>query len=210
MSAYPISSSPSGICLIINNLCFEEESKNRYGGEKDEEALGELFGGELNFEIHVKHDLENLEMQRVAEEFAAKDYSDYDAFVCIIMSHGKERDFIEGVKGRKISIEDLMSEFKRKKCPTLAKKPKIFIIQACRGPENDESMQSTSECTDSTRDGFFTDSTTSKSVTPQESDFLLAFSTVPGYVSYRTPESGSLFIQVSIAVVNEKGLWNIH
>ena len=115
------------------------------------------------------------------------------------MSHGGEKDTIEGVKGRKIDIENITSEFKPSKCPTLAGKPKVFIFQACRGLSEDQNLQSSTQLTaaDSAKSGSFKDSTLPRSSAPDESDFLYAFSTVPRYVSRRYPGTGSPFIQVS-------------
>ncbi|XP_068761079.1 caspase-8-like [Montipora capricornis] len=191
---YPMTRWPRGICLIINNLCFQNEADHRFGAENDEEALHTLFQGVLHFDVHPKNDLANYEMQRVCEEFAAKDHSEYSAFVCIIMSHGN-RDHIEGVNGKNIALETLMSDFKAGSCPSLAGKPKLFIIQACRGTMRDNMMLSSSGSADSTMGGFGTDSTLCRSTCPQESDFLLAFCMAPGYIAQRERECGSVFIQ---------------
>ena len=198
LSHYPMRKN-GGVCLIINNLCFRNKDEDRYGGEHDEKVLVELFDRELGFEVHVRNDLRRHQMLEVVEEIASMDHDDCDAFFCFIMSHGGDRDTIVGVKGRKVGIEELMAEFKSEKCPSLSNKPKVFIIQACRGELQDNSMQSTSESssTDSTVAGYSTDSTLCRTISPQESDFLLAFSTAPGYVSYREPEFGTPFIQVS-------------
>lgn len=184
---------PRGICLIINNLCFEKRQNHRFGGEYDEEQLRCLFEEDLHFEVHVRHDLANNQMQSACEEFASKDHSKYDAFVCIIMSHGN-KDRIEGVNGKCMALEDLMSDFKSGGCPSLSGKPKVFIIQACRGSLRDEPVLSNS--VDSTVASHGTDSTISRSISPQESDFLLAFATAPGYVANRDKDHGSVFIQV--------------
>lgn len=196
---YPMTSHPRGICLIINNMIFQDVNiSDRRGSERDEEALHRLFEEELDFEVHVRRDQENLEIQRVAEEFAAKDHGEYDAFVCIVMSHGGDHGTIVGVKGRKIRTEDITSEFKSSKCPTLADKPKVFITQACRGESRDPNLSLPDDfAADSTRSGFLNDSTLSRGDTPDETDFVFAHSTVPGYVSRRDPDCGSPFIQVS-------------
>ena len=89
-----------------------------------------------------------------------------------------------------------MSEFKAGNCKSLANKPKIFLVQACRGPAEDKFLCPTDKSQD-IADFTFSDSSLSRSSCPQESDFLLAFSTVPGYVSYRRPNFGSFYMQVS-------------
>lgn len=48
------------------------------------------------------------------------------------MSHG-EKGFIKMKDGEKVSLEDIFEMFNNKNCPALQEKPKIFIIQACRG-----------------------------------------------------------------------------
>lgn len=124
---------PRGLCLILNNLEFEKKELNRYGGELDEKMLLDLFNM-LSFEVCIKNDLKYNEMLEAAEEFASLDHSDYDAFVMIVMSHGGDGDTILGVRGKhKITVKELMAEFKINRCPSLAGKPKIFIVQACRG-----------------------------------------------------------------------------
>lgn len=199
---YKIDSKPKGLCLIINNMTFKEKNLNRYDAIFDEERLHNLFAGKLDFEVHAFNDLDNCQMQAICTEFGGKDHCQYDAFVCIIMSHGTCGDKIKGVNGRTIGIDDLMSEFNIERCPSLANKPKLFLVQACRGPAEDRFLCPTDKSQDIV-DFTVSDSTLSRSICPQESDFLLAFSTVPGYVSYRRPNFGSFFMQ-GIADVFEK------
>lgn len=187
---YKMSKRQRGLCLIINNKIFHNAKHNRKGSEIDERSLQELFK-ELSFTVHVKNDLNADQMRQVAKEFAEKDHSEFDAFIFIIMSHGGDKDVINGVDGRKVQIEDLMCEFKIDHCPTLKKKPKLFFIQTCRGGL--ESPELSGDIVDA---AFSPDSTLSRSVCPQEADFLLAFSTAPGYVALRNPQSGSRFVQV--------------
>ena len=198
LSSYPMARNPRGICLIIHNLAFNDKSLNRPGGEKDEEALCQLFHEELGFVVKVFCDQPCLKMHQAAEEVAKLDHSNYDAFICIIMSHGGDKDTIGGVEGKTIPIENITSEFKPSKCPTLAEKPKVFIVQACRGQSEDQNLQPIHlTAADGDKSGLFKDSTLPRSDTPDEGDFLYAFSTVPGYVSLRCPATGSPYIQVS-------------
>ena len=195
--AYPMSRVPRGLCLIINNLDFQDKELDRRGGEFDEEMLLDLFS-KLSFEVCIKNDLKYYEMLAIAEKFASKDHRDYDAFVMIVMSHGGDGDTIYGVRGRhKIRVTDLMAEFKIDRCPSLAGKPKIFIVQACRG-SRDEREAPVSDSNGYMVDAMASDSTLAQSVTPPEADFLLAYATTPGYVSFRSETSGSMYIKVSI------------
>lgn len=193
---YAMSRCPRGICVIINNINFKYSSgttSKRKGAEFDHTQLEHLFE-ELAFNVYRYYDRNWVQMLRIAEHFAGKiDHSQFDAFVFIVMSHGGEQDIIHGVNGENVRVEDVMSRFKAANCPTLQSKPKLFFIQSCRGCSN-ESLRSFGDV--DTPDVLSTDSTLARSACPRESDFLLSFATAPGYVAWRNPQSGSMFIQV--------------
>ena len=83
-------------------MFFEDEELNRQCAIHDEKNLEDLFKNELHFLVHVVNDLENFQMEDICKEYSKKDHSNFDAFVCIIMSHGDIGDKIIGVKGRTI------------------------------------------------------------------------------------------------------------
>ena len=194
LNQYEMSRRPRGICLIINNLKFHNRTSDRKGAEFDETEVVKLFE-KLSFTVRVNKNLQWDEMRKVAAKFAAKDHSQFDAFVFIVMSHGGDEDVIFGVRGRYIRVEDLMAEFNTANCPTLQNKPKLFFIQTYRGSSL-ERRSPTCGGTDSYAP-YSPDSTLPRSVGPQEADFLLAFATAPGYVAWRNRQNGSPFIQVN-------------
>ena len=187
-----------GMCVIINNINFRNKTWYRKGATVDERELKNLFE-DLFFTVVVRNDLKWDEMRKVAAGYAAKNHREFDAFVLVVMSHGGDRDVIYGVEGRTTTVEDLMCEFNAANCPTLRDKPKLFFIQTCRGELKDESSTVTLNNTESDHSiaAFSSDSLLPRSVCPQEADFLLAFSTTPGYVAYRNEQHGSPYIQVS-------------
>ncbi|KAL0194327.1 hypothetical protein M9458_012623, partial [Cirrhinus mrigala] len=112
-----------------------------------------------------------------------------DCFVCCVMSHGNETG-VEGCDERMCPLNDITSPFDGVNCPALIGKPKVFIIQACRGPK----MQTKVLVTDGAGPSCIqTPGSVSYSI-PNDSDFLIALSTVEGYVSIRDEFSGSWFI----------------
>ena len=193
-----MNSRPLGMCLIINNTSFSDETDNRDGAENDDKRLKDLFE-ELGFVVKIEKDLTWEEMHKVSKNVADVDHSNFDAFVCIIMSHGGEGDAVYGVDGRPVRIEDILREFKAINCATLRGKPKLFFIQSCRGSSTEFlSPGAANPQSDSHVSRISCDSTLVRSLCPQESDFLLSFATAPGYFAYRYPEHGSVFIQVSV------------
>lgn len=188
----------------MNNVRFRDSAYDRPGAEEDERILKQIFD-DLYFTVIVERDLTRDQMEDVAEKYGCQtDHSAFNAFVMIVMSHGEDNDCILGVDGRKASVKDLMVQFQELKCPSLKKKPKVFIIQACRGSRKEVYKKSWSQSVTSTStdeddelyDSFSPDSTLPRSVFPREFDFVLAFATVPGYVSWRSPKDGTFFIQV--------------
>ena len=211
-ASYEMNKNPRGLCVIVNNVDFQNKDLNRPGADIDERSLQLLFKT-LLFEVIIRRDLTKHELEKVAQDFGEANHEAYNAFVFIVMSHGGDRDCILGVDGRETTVKNLMSEFRENKCPSLKHKPKVFIIQTCRGCQEDadNSMPSSANdislqvVTTSSREqkssqpcgtAFSTDSTLPRSVLPPEADFVLAFATAPGYVSYRDPHHGAWFIQV--------------
>ncbi|XP_032465213.1 caspase-7 isoform X1 [Phocoena sinus] len=125
-----------------------------------------------------------------------EDHRNSACFACILLSHGEE-NLIYGTDG-KTAIKDLTAHFRGDRCKTLLEKPKLFFIQACRGTELDDGIQADS--------GPISDTDASpRYKIPVEADFLFAYSTVPGYYSWRNPGSGSWFVQALCSILNEHG-----
>ncbi|XP_067020800.1 uncharacterized protein [Acropora muricata] len=204
-----------GYCVIINNRQFQgNDEAYRKGSEQDVERLRNLFES-LRFEVIIKRDLKRDQIEGVAKEYGGKNHDKFVVFVLIVMSHGNHESDILGVDNKSVSVGELMEEFQIERCPSLKGKPKILIIQTCRGSRqcdverHDDSVQSINadptefHRADNRVDPFSLDSSLSKSVFPLETDFLLAFATVPGYVSFRSKKSGAFFIQELVEVIEE-------
>lgn len=57
---------------------------------------------------------------------------DSDCFVFIILTHGNENGLC-GTDGDYVPLTTLTEMFEPNNCPEMNEKPKIFLIQACRG-----------------------------------------------------------------------------
>ncbi|XP_074616337.1 uncharacterized protein LOC141875832 [Acropora palmata] len=188
---YKMSRAPRGIAIIINNKNFLRSSgMDRYprnGTDVDRDALEKLFKS-LKFEVRIYNDITKYDIRRIAKEMATFNHSAYDAFIFSILTHGEE-GLLYGTDGT-ISTRDLTSAFKD--ATTLAGKPKMFFFQACQGHEYMDGMD--------VPDG---PQASSKVSVPAEADFLYAYSTVPGYYSWRNSVNGSWFIQSLTEVFEE-------
>lgn len=190
---YKMDHAHRGKALIINNQNFIDPNLKRNGSDKDVKSLKKLFK-ELKFDVNVFNDLKIIEMRRIIGEYSSFDYTNDDCFVCVFMSHGND-GILLGSDEKKIQIEKLVEPFKE--CPSLIEKPKIFLIQACRGDENWGAYNFNQ---DSDQLNETLSSETSK--IKQESDYLFIYSTIRGYVSMRDKKQGACFIQIFCEILS--------
>ncbi|KXJ20965.1 caspase-3 [Exaiptasia diaphana] len=189
-SMYKMDKTPRGVAVIINNKSFLPASgMHRYprnGTDVDRDALDKVFQ-KLGFNTLVYNDQSVYEIQKIFKSLAARDYSKENALIVSILTHGEE-GILYATDGT-IQIRDMMRWFKG---TNLVGKPKIFIFQACQGHEYMDGVDATDAPPADKRVQI-----------PVEADFLYAYSTVPGYYSWRNSVNGSWFIQ-SIAEVFDK------
>uniref|UniRef100_A0AAY4AJ37 Caspase-8 n=1 Tax=Denticeps clupeoides TaxID=299321 RepID=A0AAY4AJ37_9TELE len=184
VGSYTMTSVPLGPCLIINNVNFKDKAP-RHGSNEDKNALMDVFSW-LGFEVKVLTDLTAQEMKNELEK-CSKEVAG-DCFVCCILSHGRS-NFVLGSDDELLSTEDILSPFKGHNCQTLAGKPKLFFIQACRGTDtqNAVEIQADDPQADARPLSFF--------FIPADADILVSYATVNNYYSYRNTMTGSWFIQ---------------
>lgn len=180
-----------GLCLLINNKNFHRSTgmSTRNGTDVDAAAVMKTFVN-LGYKMLVYTDLTVKDMKEKLQSAALEDHSKHASFVCVILSHGDE-GVIFGTDGVE-KLDVLTKFFKGDKCKTLVGKPKLFFIQACRGSEFDGGIETDAVEVESSADRI-----------PVEADFLYAYSTAPGYYSWRNTYNGSWFIQ-SLCEVLEK------
>ena len=122
--------------MIFNHLKFDdEEFKPRFGTEADVISLRKTLLA-LNFEVEVHHDLRIKEIKNQLEKLSAEDHRDADCVLVAVLTHGEEGRLID-VEGTDYSQEELWKPF-LEDVPikvSLVGKPKIFLIQACRGSQ---------------------------------------------------------------------------
>ena len=125
------------------------------------------------------------------------DHSRSDCLAVTILSHGDETR----VWGRDgcFSAEELWTPFEGDKCPSLADKPKLFISNTCQGLNFcSAAALANNKNKDDDGEGYLeADSPPPSPMAkfPVKKDFLWAFSTCPGDVSFRHSTLGSFFIQ---------------
>lgn len=224
---YRMSSRPRGIGLVINNKHFTCGMKDRVGTDRDADSLVKLFIY-LGFYTNRYDDLTGKAMHQKLQDVADIDHSRFDCFMVAVLTHGVNGK-LYSTDGDLIAVQDITKYFDGNNCPALIGKPKVFLFQACRGGRFDYGVEL--EATDSAGDDLpahtdaelkemveeqydtiisralddpdETDGGSYKGALPTEADFVLAYATVPGYVSWRNSEYGSWFIKALVDTMYE-------
>ena len=188
---YHMDKTPHGIAVIINNSTFhsavptEDPLPDRRGSQVDEDNLC-ITWEHLQYDIWILKNLTASELTRQLMQIALQNHEKYDSFVCCILSHGY-LDGVYGTDSKPVKINDITSLFKGTFCPTLADKPKLFFIQACRGDDEDRRVVLQKDAKGDS-DNAFCHSLSN------EADFLFGYATPPGNVSWRSPRYGSWYV----------------
>lgn len=181
-----------GRCVIINNTYFDSPTlPERKGTQVDRDQLTTCFK-KLEFDVDNWDEKDAMQIRCNIDRLAREDFTDHDCLVVCVLTHGDSNCLY--AKDEKYYVECLFESFKSDLCKTLAGKPKIFIIQACRGDRLDNG---------SIINFDVEDSKSSDIRLPQWADFLMAYSTIPGYYSWRNTTNGSWFIQAFTSVLME-------
>lgn len=180
--------SERGLFLIINNRLFHSDTElaERVGTDVDAEFLQKDFQ-RLGYVVRRYDNQCARQMVSIMKRVGDEDHSDISAVGVAFLTHGED-GVIYGYDGP-VTIEQLLQPLKS--CRTLIGKPKIVLIQACRGEKSD--LGTKSLMTDASMPRHHKQQHLLTHL-PQEADFLIAYSTVSGYVSYRWETDGSWFI----------------
>lgn len=185
-----------GHCIIINNKNFDRRTgmNPRNGTDVDAGNVMNVFR-KLGYIVKVYNDQTVAQIMQVLTTVAHDDHSRCASLVCVLLSHGDEGVFFG--TDTSVDLKSLTSLFRGDRCPSLVGKPKLFFIQACRGTELDPGVE-----TDHTDHPDIPDG---RERIPVEADFLYAYSTVPGYYSWRNTMTGSWFIQSLCEMMTKYG-----
>ncbi|XP_045431387.1 caspase-10 isoform X2 [Pipistrellus kuhlii] len=187
-TVYRMNRKHRGYCVVINNQNFTSLSE-REGTKKDAECLKHVFQW-LGFNVDIRDDVTKECLEEVLQKYQRHpDHANGDCFVFCVLTHGKF-GAIYSSDDALIPIREIMSHFTAKQCPGLVDKPKLFFIQACQGKEIQSSV-----CIEADAINPELIEPPLEDSVPNEADFLLGLSTVPGYVSFRHRREGSWYIQ---------------
>ena len=196
--SYPMKKESRGIGLVIVNH-FYDTKFSRDGAQIEEENLSELFTF-MGLEVRLVRELTHARMIDLLTKTASDPRLKIDSILAVaISSHGNE-DGLMGIdydmktsKQKCISSYQICNIFNGKNCPNLRSKPKLILLNGCRGKEREEKIVS---------DGF---GGPPKQLSTTWSDFFVIHSCPLGLVSFRSTAKGSLFISEFLTAYKDFG-----
>ncbi|XP_051748108.1 caspase b-like [Ctenopharyngodon idella] len=128
--------------LLITNIQFKYLSY-RDGALRDEENMEWLLTA-LGCRVEKHRNLSGEQIAAAVRNFATlSQHRDSDSTFVVLMSHGdriQNKDAILGVSYHKdinpldvFFVDDIFTHLNSENCPALIDKPKVILIQACRG-----------------------------------------------------------------------------
>ena len=209
---YEMKRIPHGIAFIINIEIFKNNKiyENRTGSKYDIDSL-RCVSNILKYNTIVFENLTRKEFLHVLKEIRGRDHSEYDSFICVIMSHGNENEVIFS-DGKPLSKEKIVREFSPQYCKGLKGKPRIFLYQACRGTSRAPEILPLEFGDVNVNTEFLGDFTPTLEADKPLSilcssieacrDTFIGDSTLHQFASYRDKSRGTYFIQSFCNVIN--------
>ncbi|XP_061074125.1 caspase a-like isoform X1 [Conger conger] len=190
------------MALLINNVKFDHLSERR-GAEKDVENMEEQLKA-LDYTVETHRDLSAQDINEAVKGFSQHQaHLESDSTFVVIMSHGK-RDAICGIhynpkhpqENNLFLIDNIFTHLNTENCAGLRNKPKVIVIQACRGGEIGTVWVSDSASAPKSLedDGMWREL--------KERDFACLMACTPDKKSYRHPEKGAILIQKLVETIN--------
>lgn len=199
--------------LVLNHNIIKGYKLPRLGTEKDVKALEETFG-KLGFTVEVKHDPSKEKVMKELKEFCGRDFSRYGCVVVVVLTHGFRNGDLVSSDGKYYHERNIVDFLKCSNNPTLAGKPRILVIQACRGADNlsntkgvrindaEEPSEETLEARPATTT-FDPNAKIQHYFLPVESNMLVVHSSYLGKNSFRNIDTGSWLIEALCSKINQ-------
>ncbi|XP_068445395.1 caspase-6-like isoform X1 [Clinocottus analis] len=201
---YKMDNKKRGLALIFNQERFfwRLGLNDRNGTNADRSNLERRLK-DLNFEVRAYDNYKQVEVLDKINEAAEDNHSDADCFLLVFLSHG-ENDHVYTYDG-KISIQSITSLFKGDKCKSLVGKPKIFILQACRGDKHDDPVTACDAVDSEHKTNEVVVDASAVYTLPAGADFIMCYSVAEGYYSHRETVNGSWYVQDLCALLQKYG-----
>lgn len=204
---YSLSEHSRGMGIVIVNS-FEGKGRNEFrkGANSELTNFIKLFE-QMGLEVNIFTELDKEGIITKLQSFANDKRLDNHSMIGIaISSHGNESGIL-GVDREPVHHSQIQNIFSTKNCKQLANKPKLILLNACRGAETEEII-----CVDGCEKreiikavSIDNESCMADSMQDSDSDFFIVHSSHQGNQSFRSTKRGSFFIQEILSTYTQLG-----
>lgn len=194
---YSMEKWPHGVAVVINNEKFQDRDDRR-GTKVDEDNLVTTLRY-LGYVVRVYSDCTAQSIREIIDMYSKKDHSNYDSFICCVLSHGTMGQ-VYGTDKYMVPVLEITDRLNAENCKTLASKPKIFFMQCCQGTMADRSVRVRSDGDDEetpekiqTPTGARVASDSDTKI-PSSLDFYYSFASASGHKAWRDLKFGSWYV----------------
>lgn len=183
---------PPGRVYVFNYIYFHHNTRqtveDRMGAKMDSINLEKTFT-RLGYKVCLHEDLTAEETLKEVETIK-KDprLGATQACFFFFLSHGTNSKEFLAADGKRLNLDHLRNEFTNDRCPALARKPRIFMTNYCRG-YNEERHFMTNYHRENNEEPVRTDSVVS---VPR--DMVTIYANTDGIAAYRMPAEGTCFV----------------
>lgn len=170
---------PPGRVDVFNYIYFRYNTRQRVedrkGAKMDSVNIEAVFT-KLGYTVHLHENLTEEDTLKEIENIKKTcSQEPTQAWFVFFLSHGTNSKEFMAADGNPLNIDSIRNEFTSDRCPALAKKPKIFMTNYCRG-KDEELME---------MDGR-------RVKVPR--DIVTIYASNDGIAAYRMPEEGTSFV----------------
>ena len=121
--------------------------------------ISQIEDWDIEYKLRWNYDEIDIFIDVVSEFIQDKTLNYYDGLIFFISSHGDVDNVIYDSTGEEYSLECIFNKFNNHNCVNLCNKPKIYCVDACRGPMTTKRYIKTNTNIISTNDNVKTDDT---------------------------------------------------
>lgn len=177
----------NGLAVIISNSYDDCRTLETLSGTKTDGERMKCSFQMLNFSTYHQHNLpKGATMELLHHVVDHRRFpSSYKRIVFVFSGHGGADHKLYTGDGETVKVSDILSAFLPERAPLNGSIPKLFFIDACRGKKANAGVMVP-------RSGKEIETL----VIPEQGNFLVAYSTLPDYLSYEERAKGGIWITV--------------
>lgn len=181
--SYRLDSVPKGLVYVFNYRFLGHKTDERKGAECDSINIKEVFPC-YDYEVTLFEDLTKEQSKNTLARIQRdKKLEEVDSLIVFILSHGIGPYIFKCNDGEQMDLNDITEQFNNVNCPQLIGKPKIFLVNYCRGLK-EEILKFDGD--------------------DNNPDMITIFASVPEYRALRSQDKGTIFVLSLCKILQER------